>query len=531
MTKLKAITISGLLVLSLIFSLSALPALAATVTFDAETTLSLPNGLSVTVLNGGLVDGITVNDDSTIDLTLGSDTNITIRSANVYSLVSTKGTITCSPGNYSQVVITDTSGTATVTVSSSTMCIPDASGGNSGNSGSSSGVTVVKPTNTSVLINNDDAETDSANVTLNLAATEAATMLIANNADFSDAGAWESYSTTKSWTLPEGAGTKTVYVKFRSSGGGEATAVSDTIDLVEAVAPTTGDITSSDGGAVTVDGNKLSISVPAGALTGDGTLSATPSSNYSAPSGDKKVVGSKVYDLLMTVDGNTVTTFDDFVTLTFNYTDEEIAGVNESSLKIYYWDQSTQAWVEVGGQIDTANNTITVNVAHFTKFAMIGELTKTGQLVKLVCAANAGVNDPCKAVYYLGQDGKRYVFPHEKVFYSWYADFTGVETVSSDELAGYAIGGNVTYRPGSKMVKIESDPKVYAVSQNGTLRWVATEAVAQALYGSSWNTKVDDISAAFFINYTMGSDISVVDDYSVNSVMTAAPDINTDKGL
>ena len=53
---------------------------AATVTFSADTTLALPNGNSVTVLSDGLVDGLVVNADSTITLTFGSDTDITIRS-------------------------------------------------------------------------------------------------------------------------------------------------------------------------------------------------------------------------------------------------------------------------------------------------------------------------------------------------------------------------------------------------------------------------------------------------------------------
>ncbi len=534
MTKLKAITVSGLLVFSLAlsFGFSVMPALAADLTFNADTTLSLPNGLSVTILNGGKVDSLTVNNDSTVSLTLGSDSNITIRSTNVYTIESTKGTVTCLGGNYSQVYITDTSGTATVTISSPQMCAADAGGGNNGGGGGGGGgTTVVTPTNTSVLINNGDAQTDSASVTLNLAATNAATMLIANKADFTDAGSWETYSTTKSWTLTEGVGTKTVYIKFRSSTGGESAAVSDTISLVAAVTPTAGEITGSAGGTLTSGDNKLVIVLPAGAISGDGTLSVTPSGNYQAPSGDSKVIGSKVYDLVMTVASSTVTTFNDFVTLTFSYTDEEVSGIDEASLKIYYWDATTQAWVQVGGQVDTANNTITVNVAHFTQFAVIGDLAKTGRLVKLVCVAGADVNDPCKAVYYVGKDSKRYVFPHEKVFYSWYADFSSVETVTSDTLAGYAIGGNVTYRPGSKMIKIESDPKVYAVAKNGVLRWVGTEEIAQSLYGSSWNTKIDDISAAFFVNYQTGAAINAVGDYNVNDALTGSPDINTDKGL
>ncbi len=118
------------------------------------------------------------------------------------------------------------------------------------------------------------------------------------------------------------------------------------------------------------------------------------------------------------------------------------------------------------------------------------------------------------AVYYY-VDGKRYAFPNEKVFFSWYADFSGITTVSASELAGYPLAGNVTYRPGKWLVKIQTDPKVYAVSRYGVLRWIANEQVATALYGSNWNTKVHDIADTFFINYRIGTDVMQANEYDL----------------
>lgn len=87
----------------------------------------------------------------------------------------------------------------------------------------------------------------------------------------------------------------------------------------------------------------------------------------------------------------------------------------------------------------------------------------SGDLIKLQCATGADVNDPCRAVYYLGADGKRYVFPNQKTYMTWYSNFSTVKVVSSTEMSSYPIGGNATYRPGTKMIKITTDPKVYAV--------------------------------------------------------------------
>jgi hypothetical protein len=58
------------------------------------------------------------------------------------------------------------------------------------------------------------------------------------------------------------------------------------------------------------------------------------------------------------------------------------------------------------------------------------------------------------------------------------------------------------------MVKIMSDPHVYAVARGGVLRWVTSEAVAARLFGSGWNKMIDDVSDAFFVNYTLGAPIT-----------------------
>ena len=113
-----------------------------------------------------------------------------------------------------------------------------------------------------------------------------------------------------------------------------------------------------------------------------------------------------------------------------------------------------------------------------------------------------------KAVYYCGADGKRYVFPNDKTYYTWYPNFSGVTTIADEALASLQLGGNVTYRPGVKMVKITTDPKVYAVDLFGTLRWIASPEIAAAMYGSDWMKKIEDVSDAFFINYKLGDPIT-----------------------
>lgn len=112
------------------------------------------------------------------------------------------------------------------------------------------------------------------------------------------------------------------------------------------------------------------------------------------------------------------------------------------------------------------------------------------------------------AVYFCGADGKRHAFPNQKIHDSWYAgDFAGVYEVQDSVLARIALGRNVTYRPGVRMVKVTTDPKVYAVDANGTLRWIKTEAAAARLYGADWNQKIDDLPDAFFFDYVIGEPV------------------------
>ncbi len=107
-----------------------------------------------------------------------------------------------------------------------------------------------------------------------------------------------------------------------------------------------------------------------------------------------------------------------------------------------------------------------------------------------------------KAVYYYAADGGRYTFPTESTYKTWYSDFSTVKTITDDELAAIDLKGNVTVRAGSKLIKITTVPKVYAVGPEGMLYWVESEAAAKLLWGDNWASMVIDVPDGFFTNYT-----------------------------
>lgn len=135
------------------------------------------------------------------------------------------------------------------------------------------------------------------------------------------------------------------------------------------------------------------------------------------------------------------------------------------------------------------------------------------------------------AVYYYGLDGFRYVFPNDKTFFTWYDDFGDVKWISDGDLADVQIGGNVTYKPGVKMLKINSDPTVYVVGAGGEIHGIPSEAVAQDLYGSTWNQQIDDVPDGFFSNYTLGGALEFASQFDPAGEEATAHSIDADKGL
>ena len=140
----------------------------------------------------------------------------------------------------------------------------------------------------------------------------------------------------------------------------------------------------------------------------------------------------------------------------------------------------------------------------------------------LAATPSSLIKGSASTVYYRSADNRRFVFPNASIFASWYTASSTIMQAKDEDLSTLPLGGNVTYRPGVKLVKITTDPKVYAVSRYGILRWITTEQLATDLYGANWNKNVADIPDTFFINYTVGAPITSTKDFSVADEQDAA---------
>ena len=177
--------------------------------------------------------------------------------------------------------------------------------------------------------------------------------------------------------------------------------------------------------------------------------------------------------------------------------------------------------MRISHKLLTAVATIAMTVAPIASHAAVTSVFSPGDLIK---------GSTVSTVYYFAPDGRRYVFPNEKTYFTWYTDFSKVKQIPDGQLQTIPLGrSNVTYRPGFKMVKITTDPKTYVVDQGGYLRHVGSQELAETLYGLAWKNQIDDVPDAYFTNYKIGTPIQMASDYNPQNTMTQTTTISQDK--
>ena len=121
-----------------------------------------------------------------------------------------------------------------------------------------SGTTDTTPPTGSVIISDNASYTNSTSVTLTLPATDLSgvTQMCVSNTD--TCTSWETYTTSKSWVLTSGDGTKTVYAWFKDAAGNISIMVSDSIILGSPPSALTGVTVIPGEGQATISWNAVS---------------------------------------------------------------------------------------------------------------------------------------------------------------------------------------------------------------------------------------------------------------------------------
>jgi hypothetical protein len=179
-----------------------------------------------------------------------------------------------------------------------------------------------------------------------------------------------------STTCPSGGG----------GGGGGGGYVPPTTTTVPTT--TTGTVTATTAGGTTSivsSGVTASVSLPANAVSANTTVDIVPTAKTATTVSTAvaaipltvNMVGGNVYSYSASSGGVSVSTFSQPVTITISYTDAQIAGLDLTSLKVYYYNSVTNQWVALSSIVNTTNKTVTASTTHFTYFAVFGTPTAT----------------------------------------------------------------------------------------------------------------------------------------------------------
>jgi len=116
-------------------------------------------------------------------------------------------------------------------------------------------------------------------------------------------------------------------------------------------------------------------------------------------------------------------------------------------------------------------------------------------------------------VYYYGSDGLIHPISNYKVYLTWYSDFSQIRVITQKEIGQLRQGRDIAYRPGIRLLKLPSDPKVFAVDDNRALRWIVDETTAAGIYGDNWVEYINDISVEEYEQYQGGSHITKAEEF------------------
>ncbi len=132
-------------------------------------------------------------------------------------------------------------------------------------------------------------------------------------------------------------------------------------------------ITPEVGGALTSTVNlTTTLTFPPGAVSEPVTITHDITASHTISSGFQ-FVGQNFTINAVIADGTPVTSFTEPFTITVQYSDADIFGVDEESLVLSYWNTETGSWEVILATLDVGTNTIGAVLDHLTDFAVIGE--------------------------------------------------------------------------------------------------------------------------------------------------------------
>lgn len=124
------------------------------------------------------------------------------------------------------------------------------------------------------------------------------------------------------------------------------------------------------------------------------------------------------------------------------------------------------------------------------------------------CPDYSGKVVKVKSSYWLVQGGQRWTLFDRDAATTWDKVIVTPSTKCVTSVTSLPESGTLSFRAGTRLVKVAGSGTVYAIASNGVLRAIPSPAVAAQWYGRSWSRLVKTISAEAFAKFTVGEPLT-----------------------
>ncbi len=213
---------------------------------------------------------------------------------------------------------------------------------------------------------------------------------------------------------------------------------------------TTGSVTAtpSAGGTTTYTPSdtgtpSVQVSVPPGAVGSNTTVNVSTTTLANAgitvgisTAGATALVGMP-FTLSASSNGTAVTNFNSAVTVTFSYNESQLPpGTNESNLTVLFYNSATAQWETLPVVVDTVNNTITVNLTHFSVYALAVKPGVASPPTGGAHSAGSVIKTSDGTVWFITGDNMRRAFTSAGAFLSYgFLSWSQVVIANTGDLA------------------------------------------------------------------------------------------------
>ncbi|MFA5946020.1 MAG: Ig-like domain-containing protein [Patescibacteria group bacterium] len=193
--------------------------------------------------------------------------------------------------------------------------------------------------------------------------------------------------------------------------------------------------------------------------------------------------------------------------------DAFVKAVGYDNTTLLALDSSDTAFTIIGNTaLPPATQTPATSTTHPAGMG-VSPITGLPEATNIVTVGDLIRGDQYPTVYYVDANFLRHPFQDAQTYLTYNSSWNIVRTVTGATLSTLTIGKPMLPKAGVVLVKIVSDPRVYAFqtdSVTGTtlLRWIPSESVAIALYGASWADYVIDIAPTLYTQFGHGADMT-----------------------